>query len=127
MQRYKSFSYFCVKNYFNAWNNSIHSLYLPYDLIKIFIHIKTFIVYDYSIGIGVERAQVFKSTPELKSKIFDMLFRAAEISQLTPEEMETYKKSITEYADVQNAMLYASEKAMLQGIEKGRKEGNANV
>jgi len=48
-----------------------------------------------------------------------MLFRAADISQLTSEEMETYKKSITEYADVQNAMLYASEEAMKKGIEQG--------
>jgi len=62
----------------------------------------------------------FESRPlELKGKIFDKLFRAAEISQLTSEEMETYKKSITEYADVQNAMLYASEEAM----ERGRREG----
>ena len=61
--------------------------------------------------------------PELKGKVFDMLFRLADISQLTPEEMEKYKKSITEYADVQDAMLYASEVAM----EKGREEGIEKV
>jgi len=57
--------------------------------------------------------------PELKGKVFDMLFRVAEISQLTTKEMEEYKKSITEYADVQDAMAYAREK----GREKGREEG----
>ncbi|MCL2650781.1 MAG: Rpn family recombination-promoting nuclease/putative transposase [Candidatus Azobacteroides sp.] len=65
--------------------------------------------------------------PELKGKIFDMLFRVADISQLTPEEMEKYKKHITEYADIQDAMLYerevAMEKGRKEGMEKGREEG----
>jgi predicted transposase/invertase (TIGR01784 family) len=57
--------------------------------------------------------------PELQGKIFDMLFRAAEISQLTTKEMEEYKKSITEYADVQDAMLYAREKGSEEGFVRG--------
>ncbi len=51
-------------------------------------------------------------------KIFEKLFRYAEISQLTPAEMKEYKKSIEEYADVQNAMEFAEEKGKRIGEEK---------
>ncbi len=69
--------------------------------------------------------------PELQGRVFDMLFRAAEISQLTTKEMEEYKKSITEYADVQDAILYYEQKGreegveigLEKGVEKGREEG----
>ncbi len=61
--------------------------------------------------------------PELQGRVFDTLFRAVEISQLTTKEMEEYKKSVTEYADVQDAMLYAREEGFSEGVEKGREEG----
>ncbi len=57
--------------------------------------------------------------PELKGKVFDKLFRVAEIAQLTPKEMEKYNKSIEEYADVKSAMEFAKEKGMKIGEEKG--------
>ncbi len=66
----------------------------------------------------------FENRPaELQGRVFDTLFRAAEISQLTTKEMEEYKKSITEYADVQDAILYYEQKGFSEGVEKGREEG----
>ncbi len=61
----------------------------------------------------------FENRPaELQGRIFDTLFRAAEISQLTTKEMEEYKKSITEYADVQDAILYYEQKGREEGVEQ---------
>ncbi len=70
----------------------------------------------------------FENRPaELQGRVFDTLFRAAEISQLTTKEMEEYKKSITEYADVQDAILYAKQEGrdegFSEGVEKGREKG----
>ncbi|GHV21912.1 hypothetical protein FACS1894174_05940 [Bacteroidia bacterium] len=52
---------------------------------------------------------------ELQGRIFDKLFRAAEIVRFTPKEMEKYNKSILEYSDVRSAM----ECARGEGFEKG--------
>lgn len=52
---------------------------------------------------------------ELQGRIFDKLFRAAEIARFTPKEMEKYNKSILEYSDVRSAM----ECARGEGFEKG--------
>ncbi|MDR0547668.1 MAG: hypothetical protein LBG77_08870, partial [Dysgonamonadaceae bacterium] len=55
------------------------------------------------------------------------LFKAAEIKQLTNKEMETYSKSVLEYADVRSAVDFAFdngvEKGFGQGMEKGIKQG----
>ncbi|MDR3338891.1 MAG: Rpn family recombination-promoting nuclease/putative transposase [Candidatus Symbiothrix sp.] len=60
---------------------------------------------------------------EVQGKIFEKLFKAAEIKKLTATDMETYNKSILEYQDVRDAVDYAreeaSEKAFKKGIEKG--------
>ncbi len=61
--------------------------------------------------------------PELQGRVFDMLFKAAEISQLTTKEMEEYKKSITEYADVQDAILYYEQKGRDEGFSEGVEKG----
>jgi predicted transposase/invertase (TIGR01784 family) len=52
---------------------------------------------------------------EVQGRIFERLFKLAEIKKLTDTEMETYNKSITEYSDVRNCMEYA--------MERGREEG----
>jgi predicted transposase/invertase (TIGR01784 family) len=62
--------------------------------------------------------------PEVQGKIFEKLFRAAEIEQLTTEDMEEYKKSILEYRDVRDAVEYAREEGFEKGIEKGLIEGS---
>ncbi|GHV22860.1 hypothetical protein FACS1894174_08060 [Bacteroidia bacterium] len=64
---------------------------------------------------------------ELQGRVFDMLFRAAEIAQFTPIEMEKYNKSVLEYSDVRDAVEYARETGLEEGIgigmEKGVKQG----
>ena len=69
--------------------------------------------------------------PELKGKIFDKLFRAAEVSQLTPTEMIKYNKSIEEYDDVRDAMEYARNKGkeiwLEKGIDKGEKKAKIEM
>ncbi len=47
----------------------------------------------------------------------------ADISQLTTKEMEEYKKSITEYADVQDAILYYEQKGRDEGFSEGVEKG----
>jgi predicted transposase/invertase (TIGR01784 family) len=63
----------------------------------------------------------------VQGKIFERLFKAAEIKQLTNKEMETYSKSVLEYADVRSAVDFAFdngiEKGFGQGMEKGIKQG----
>jgi predicted transposase/invertase (TIGR01784 family) len=65
--------------------------------------------------------------PEVRGRIFKKLFEAAQIKMLTPNEMEEYKKSITDYYDVRSAIRYAekraSEKSWMEGMEKGIEKG----
>ena len=62
----------------------------------------------------------FENHPsELRGKVFDKLFKYAEIEQLSQNEMEEYKKSVLEYDDVQDAI----EDAKGIAAESGRKEG----
>ena len=69
-----------------------------------------------------------ENRPEsIGGKVFDELFDLADIKRLTTKDMETYKKSVLEYYDVQSAMMCAREEGceegIQKGIEKGRKEG----
>jgi predicted transposase/invertase (TIGR01784 family) len=57
--------------------------------------------------------------PEVQGKVFELLFDAARINKLKKEEMETYDKSVLEYASVRRCADFAME----QGIQKGRQEG----
>lgn len=68
------------------------------------------------------------SRPEaVQGRIFEQLFKAAEINRLTKQEMTTYKKSILEYDDVRSAVDYAREEGVEYGIQKGREEGVINI
>jgi predicted transposase/invertase (TIGR01784 family) len=55
----------------------------------------------------------------VRGKIFEELFQAAEVNQLTKEDMKTYKKSVLEYRDVRDAVGLAFEEGEAKGIEKG--------
>ena len=63
--------------------------------------------------------------------IFKKLFEASRLSNLNEEEMEEYKKSVSEYQDVQDAISYASKqseaKGEAKGLKKGRKAGQAEA
>jgi len=63
----------------------------------------------------------------VQGEIFDKVFELTEIKRLKVEDMETYRKSVLEYYDVQDAMecarIEAREEALKEGIEKGTEEG----
>lgn len=64
------------------------------------------------------------SRPEaVQGRVFEKLFNAAEIKQLTTKEMETYRKSILDYDDVRSAVDFAREEGLNDGIEKGIEKG----
>ena len=56
-------------------------------------------------------------------KIFEKLFKMAEVKQLTEEDMETYRKSILEYHDVRLAVDCAREEARKEAREEGIEVG----
>jgi len=67
---------------------------------------------------------LLKNLPKLKKRpasaqgeIFEKVFKLADIEQLKEEEMETYKKSVADYYDVQLCMDCARE----EGREEVRK------
>ncbi|MBP5400929.1 MAG: Rpn family recombination-promoting nuclease/putative transposase [Bacteroidales bacterium] len=55
--------------------------------------------------------------------IFSGLFEDGKYSKLTAMEKKEYKKSVLEYADVQDAIRCAQQKSLKAGIEQGREEG----
>jgi predicted transposase/invertase (TIGR01784 family) len=73
---------------------------------------------------------LLKNLPKLKTRpmaaegrIFEKLFKLAEVKRLKEKEMETYNKSILEYHDVRLCMDYALEKGIEEGLEKGITKG----
>ncbi|WP_085537193.1 Rpn family recombination-promoting nuclease/putative transposase [Massilibacteroides vaginae] len=57
----------------------------------------------------------------VQGRIFEKLFKAAEINRLTKQEMATYKKSILEYDDVRNAVDYARKEGREEGVQKEKR------
>ena len=63
-----------------------------------------------------------ESRPQaLRDKVFDRLFKEAEIAAFTPEELREYEDSLKAYRDIKNSI----ETARREGLEKGRAEGRA--
>ncbi|GHV62263.1 hypothetical protein FACS1894195_4000 [Bacteroidia bacterium] len=68
-------------------------------------------------------SQLDARPPEIQGKIFEKLYNTAQTKQLTSLEMETYRKSILEYYDIQDCMSCARHEGELRGEEKGKLEG----
>jgi predicted transposase/invertase (TIGR01784 family) len=51
---------------------------------------------------------------KLQEKVFEKIFKAAEIAKLTPEEYEAYVDSLNSYRDLQNCMDTASTEARIK-------------
>ena len=69
-----------------------------------------------------------ESRPQaLRDKVFDRLFKEAEIAAFTPEELREYEDSLKAYRDIKNSIETARreglEKGRAEGLEKGRAEG----
>jgi len=56
---------------------------------------------------------------ELQGRVFEKLFRTAEIAKFKPLELKAYEQSIYAYRDIKNGM----DTAKKEGLEQGRKEG----
>ena len=56
---------------------------------------------------------------ELQGRVFEKLFRTAEIAKFKPLELKAYEQSIYAYRDIKNGI----DTAKKEGLEQGRKEG----
>ena len=56
---------------------------------------------------------------ELQGRVFEKLFKTAEIAKFKPLELKAYEQSIYAYRDIKNGI----DTAKKEGIEQGRKEG----
>jgi predicted transposase/invertase (TIGR01784 family) len=63
-----------------------------------------------------------KIPDKLREKIFEQLFKTAEIAKFSPEEYRNYEDSLKYYRDMKNSLDTAREQGEIEGIEKGRKE-----
>jgi predicted transposase YdaD len=65
-----------------------------------------------------------KDRPQkLQDKVFQRLFEAAEIAQFTPNERESYEKSLKYYRDLKNVVDTSHEEGRLEGRAEGLQEG----
>ena len=63
----------------------------------------------------------------LRDKIFDRLFKEAEIAAFTPEELREYEGSLKAYRDIKNSIDTARREGEAKGREEGRAEGRLDV
>jgi predicted transposase/invertase (TIGR01784 family) len=72
-----------------------------------------------------------KRPKKLQEKIFDKLFKAAEIAKFTPEELVEYEDSLKQYRDLKNVIDTAfddgGKKERLEGIIRALEMGNISV
>ena len=59
----------------------------------------------------------------LCDKVFDRLFKEAEIAKFTPQEMREYEASKMAYRDIKNSIDTAKQEGLAEGMEKGMKKG----
>ncbi|MCQ2277513.1 MAG: PD-(D/E)XK nuclease family transposase [Bacteroidales bacterium] len=59
----------------------------------------------------------------LQEGVFRKFFESCKYSKLDVMEKEDYRKSVLDYEDVQDAVSYAQERGMAEGVERGRLEG----
>ena len=63
----------------------------------------------------------------LRNKVFDRLFKEAEIAQFTKAELREYEDSLKAYRDIKNSLDTAKEEGRAEGRVEGRAEGRAEV
>lgn len=59
----------------------------------------------------------------LRDKVFDKLFKEAEIAKFTKQELREYEASKLAYRDIKNSIDTAKREGIEEGLEKGRAEG----
>jgi len=60
---------------------------------------------------------------QLQEKIFEKIFRVAEIAKMNKQEIAEYEDSLKKYRDLYSALDTAEKKGMTEGIIKGKIEG----
>lgn len=61
----------------------------------------------------------------LQERVFEHMFRAAEIARFSPQELSEYEDSVKAYRDINNAIVTAKKEGMEEGMAKGIEEGMA--
>ena len=61
----------------------------------------------------------------MRDKVFDRLFKEAEIATFTPEELREYEDSLKAYRDIKNSIDTARREGEAKGRVEGRVEGEA--
>ena len=64
---------------------------------------------------------------ELKEKIFDKLFKVAEIAKFTPKQVRSYEDSLKYYRDLKNSLNTARDEGKIEGKTEGKKERNFEI
>ena len=63
----------------------------------------------------------------LQEKIFEKVFRAAEIAQFTPKERQRYQDSLKHYRDIKNIADTSFDEGISVGVELGIEKGIEKV
>ena len=60
----------------------------------------------------------------IEDKVFDRLFKEAEIATFTPEELREYEDSLKAYRDIKNSIDSARREGRAEGLAEGLAEGH---
>jgi predicted transposase/invertase (TIGR01784 family) len=86
-------------------------------------------LYDKWLYLLRNLSRLDKQPASLKEKVFEKLFKEAEIAQFTPKEMREYEDSVKVYRDLKNsldtALMQGIEQGIEQGLERGLQQGRA--
>ena len=58
----------------------------------------------------------------IEDKVFDRLFKEAEIATFTPEELREYEDSLKAYRDIKNSIDSARREGRAEGLSEGKKD-----
>ena len=64
-----------------------------------------------------------KRPKALRDKVFDKLFKEAEIAKFTPEELKEYEVSLNSYRDIKNSVNTARKEGYEDGLKDGHDKG----
>ncbi len=75
---------------------------------------------------ALKNMQSLLSRPaELQGRVFEKLFKTAEIAKLDTEELREYEQSVNAYRDIKNGIDTAKAEGKAEGIKIGKEEGKA--
>ena len=81
--------------------------------------------YDKWLFVLKNLSRLERQPKELRDKVFDRVFKEAEIAHFTLAELRHYEDSLKAFRDVKNCIDSAEEKGRAEGREEGRAEGIA--